>query len=262
VSLVFSSLKDINLHIAYDVIGIPRDGVAVPQTNVQQDSNMLRGSRFKMEFWEGGEGESTHFNFAWYTKKSKGCYSKYHLRWLARHVGSHLGDGGSITGCSEHLSNGELFRAHPSYRGGDCWHDWAMFQWEDDDGGLFDAPGHIIMFVHIDIINEPIIFDGDRFYIDEPGLYCMVECFDDPFAELTMKGIIVEERTKQVRVNVPGWGAPQRVSDKCLYLVPITSISGPVAAVPNVGGPPDSFIMVRPYETWSDGFTSYLNKEL
>jgi hypothetical protein len=57
---------------AYDVIGIPRDGVAVPQTNVQQDSNMLRGSRFKMEFWEGGEGESTHFNFAWYTKKSKG----------------------------------------------------------------------------------------------------------------------------------------------------------------------------------------------
>jgi hypothetical protein len=154
----------------------------------------------------------------WHTKKSKGCYSKYHLRWLARHVGSHLSNGDSITGCIEHLKDGQLFRAPPSYRGRDCWHDWVMCQWEDDDGGTFDTPGHIIMFLHIDTINAPIIFDGDRLYIDEPGLYCMVECFDNPFAKLTMKGIIVEEQIKQVRVTVPGWGAPQRVSDKCIYL--------------------------------------------
>jgi hypothetical protein len=36
----------------------------------------------------------------------------------------------------------------------------------------------------------------------------------------------------------------KKTTDKCLYLIPVQSISGPVAAVPNIGGPPDSFIMI------------------
>jgi hypothetical protein len=40
---------------------------------------------------------------------------------------------------------------------------------------------------------------ANRFGIDTPGLYCLVECFDDPFSKLTMKTIIVEERVKDAR---------------------------------------------------------------
>jgi hypothetical protein len=31
---------------------------------------------------------------------------------------------------TEYKRNGQLFRAHPAYRGGRPWHDWAMFQYE------------------------------------------------------------------------------------------------------------------------------------
>ena len=74
-----------------------------------------------------------------------------------------------------------------------------------------------------------------------------------------MDTLIIEERSKEVRVDVPGWGNREKISDKCLYLISVDAIVGPVAAVPNICGPPGSHILVRPYESWAEGFTKYLN---
>jgi hypothetical protein len=73
---------------------------------------------------------------------------------------------------------------------------------------------------------------------------------------------MIEERSKAVRVDVPGRGDRDRISDKSLYLVYVESILGPIAAVPNVGGSPANFILVRPYQSWSDGFTKFLEGNL
>ena len=137
-----------------------------------------------------------------------------------------------------------------------------MFEWVGGDDSVYYAPGQIVMFLHINFVDEPMWFDGDKFCVDEPGLYCLVECFDNPLSNLDMDNLIVEERSKAVRVDVPGWGDRDRISDKCLYLVSVESILGPIAAVPNVGGPPASFIFVRPYQSWSEGFTKFLEGDL
>jgi hypothetical protein len=114
------------------------------------------------------------------------------------------------------------------------------------------------MFLHFQFVDEPVWFDGDRFCVDAPGLYCLVECFDDSFGEFQMETLIVDKRSKEVRVDVPGWGDRETISDKCLYLISVESIVGPLAAVPNLGGPPASFILVRPYESWAEAFAGYL----
>ena len=118
------------------------------------------------------------------------------------------------------------------------------------------------MFLLFEQVNEPILFNNGRFCIDEAGLYCLVECLDDPFSTLELDNTIREKRSKEARVNVRGWGERERISGKCLYLVLVECIHGPVAAVPNIGAGPGDFILVRPFNTWSKGFTSCLNGDL
>jgi hypothetical protein len=115
------------------------------------------------------------------------------------------------------------------------------------------------MFLSFPNVPEPIKFDNGRLCVDEPGLYCLVECMDDPFGTLTDVNLIVERRTKTVSIDVPGSGPLKRITDKCLYLVSVDSIYGPMAGIPNVGGDDKEFILIRPFETWSEGFSSFLN---
>lgn len=233
---------------------------SVPSTPTVNNT-ILGGSRFSIEMEEidAGVGDLFEYKFRWHSKDTTGCYGKPHIDWVAKHVGREFGDGRALTGCTEHTRQNEIFRAHPSYRGGAPWHDWAMFEWADDADGTYAAPGQIVMFLYFPFIDEPIWFDGKRFSVDTPGLYCLVECFDEPFCEYAMDTLIVEERSKEVRVDVPGWGNREKISDKCLYLISVDAIVGPVAAVPNICGPPGSHILVRPYESWAEGFTKYLN---
>jgi hypothetical protein len=82
---------------------------------------------------------------------------------------------------------------------------------------------------------------------------------DDPLGALTDVNLIAERRSKAVSVDMPHWGLRQHITDKFLYLVSVDSIYGPMAGIPNVGGDPKEFILIRPFETWSEGFSSFLN---
>lgn len=257
--------ENLVLQHATDVIGLRQHAVVIPHIPPATVNNtVLQGSRFSLTLVAAGpdDDDAFEYTFAWESRITMGCYSKSHIDWVAHHIGRELGEGPVLMGCTEHTRKGQLFRAHPSYRGGAPWYDWAMFEWVGGDDSVYYAPGQIVMFLHINFVDEPMWFDGDKFCVDEPGLYCLVECFDNPLSNLDMDNLIVEERSKAVRVDVPGWGDRDRISDKCLYLVSVESILGPIAAVPNVGGPPASFILVRPYQSWSEGFTKFLEGDL
>jgi hypothetical protein len=232
---------------------------AAQRNKAHMDPNTLRGSQFTFEIQENVTGEIADYTFAWHSNKTKGCYPKRHVEWVAWNIVCKLGDGGCLVGCTQHIRKGQVFRAHPSYRGSDCWHNWELFEWHHPITGAFNAPGQIIMFLSFPNRPVPIEFDNGRFCVDKAGLYCLVQCLDDPFGPLTINNIIAEARTKTVGVNVPGWGERQRLTGKCLYLVSVDCIHGPMTAVPHVGGDPEEFILVRPFDTWGEGFTSYLN---
>jgi hypothetical protein len=105
--------------------------------------NVLGGSKFTMQFLKNDnpDANTTQYTFTSKLGKTKGSYPQYHVDWVARHLAGQLGDVTSIVGCTEYSKDGNIFRAHPAYRGGACWHDWAMIGWEDDDNGPFFAPG-------------------------------------------------------------------------------------------------------------------------
>jgi hypothetical protein len=73
--------------------------------------------------------------------KSQCIKSSYHPRflgWLCSNILAVLGQDVPIRGCTEHkwrTPTGDkfIFRAHPSWRSGRSWHDWALFSWTDTD---------------------------------------------------------------------------------------------------------------------------------
>jgi hypothetical protein len=62
------------------------------------------------------------------------------------------------------------------------------------------------MFLLFSNVPEPIEFDNGQLCVDEPGLYCLVECMDNPFGALVVPNVnqIANRQTKTVSVDVVG----------------------------------------------------------
>jgi hypothetical protein len=54
------------------------------------------------------------------------------------------------------------------------WHDWALFQWLDEDGDDQLVPGHIVTFVHLDEFHVGLLEDNEHVVCSESGLYAML----------------------------------------------------------------------------------------
>jgi hypothetical protein len=116
--------------------------------------DILRGARFVFEISEGCEGDINVVSFEWKSKAISEPYHQQYTDWLTRHVFSKLTPGTRVRGCTEHKRHDKfLFRAHPSYRGHNQWHDWATFDWP---GGNIDQvddrvciPGQIVFFLEV-----------------------------------------------------------------------------------------------------------------
>jgi hypothetical protein len=117
--------------------------------------NVLRGARFEFEVSEGfGDDDVCVVSFEWKSKAISEPYHQQYTDWLTHHVFSKLTPGIRVRGCTEHKRHDQfLFRAHPSYRGHNQWHDWATFDWscgntEQDDERVC-IPGQIVFFLEV-----------------------------------------------------------------------------------------------------------------
>jgi hypothetical protein len=192
-------------------------------------------------------------------------YEAKHIEWLTNHLLADLGALATVQGCTEHTRETTrggryIFRAHPSYRGGDMWHDWALFQWTSDDDGVELIPGHIVTFVELDDFHIGLLEDNQHVIGTDPGLYAMIESMEEPLPAGEKYGRIVINSSKQLSVaqRTIRRNAGIALTQSNTFLVPVETIYEPIAAVPNLGGDEGDYFFIRPADDWGFEFSKLL----
>jgi hypothetical protein len=227
----------------------------------------LVGAKFSIQFTNNRDDDLLlDATIIW--DKSHCIETSYHPRflgWLCSNVLAVLGQDVPIRGCTEHkprTPTGDkfFFRAHPSWRSGRSWHDWALFSWTDTDGTPVRIPGQIITFLWY--AEEDISKIQHLSYVsgDTPGLYAMIETLERPLTVAKTYDRVVVGGSKQLttnefherRQNGMSLTAPN------LCLIPVDTIYEPIAAIPDEGGSPGDFLFIRPVKNWGFGFTQLI----
>ena len=216
------------------------------------------GSTFTITLNENISGDVNNINFEWGTRnKVSKYYGMQYINWIGKHLLSQMGEGSSIRGFTECIVKTYVFRGHPDYRQNGCWHDWALIQWKNDENSYQDVPAQIIMFLQLPGFEQPMEIDG-RMTVQKEGLYALVESFYSKIDDISMKSLIACKKNKSIERN-PKQNT-SKISDKCIYLVEVESINGPITCISNIGSSSFEFIVVRPVEEWYKGFNMFIEK--
>ena len=150
---------------------------------------------------------------------------------------------------THHKRGGELFRAHMNYRGS-VWRDWVMIDFGDDGrypariGGFVDLRG-------LSDANESFSYGG----IDNVtrGVYAIVEYADFVEEDEEDESLIFVRLLKKVgRIHN---GAVTRLS---YWLVDVESFAATITVVPDIGGAPNAYLLVKSREEWREAFEEWL----
>jgi hypothetical protein len=104
-----------------------------------------------------------------------------------------------------------------------------------------------------------IEIDNGRCIIEEAGFHVLVESLDDHLETINEENMISMKLSKEIQVDVAGWGSRPKLTHKSLYLVHVETFHGAVAALPNIGGNKGEFIVIRPCADWYKSFSWFLN---
>jgi hypothetical protein len=152
---------------------------------------------------------------------------------------------------SHHKRQGELFRGHMNYRGS-VWRDWVMVDWGDDG----NVPARVWGFVDLtglaDSTEDSISYGG----IEDvtPGAYAMVEYADylDNSEEEDSSSIFVPLVKKVGRIH------HNAVTKLSFWLVDVESFLAPITLVPDIGGAPNAYFLVKSRLQWREDFEEWL----
>ena len=148
-----------------------------------------------------------------------------------------------------HKRKGQIFRGQGTFRN-KVWRDWAMIDW-DEEGKL---PCKIYGFV--DLRDLPQKNHGLKMQGTPLGnnIYAIVEAavFDEDVVRKQMSEIFVPI-TKEV-----GQITNNAVSRMKFYLADVEAIVSPIAVIPDIGGNPNDYFMIKDRETWRTDFIDFL----
>ncbi|WP_288992458.1 hypothetical protein [uncultured Marinobacter sp.] len=238
-----------------------------PPSTFEKLEPVLVGAKFTIELSADSSDELVPYaTIVW--DKSHRIERSHHprfLAWLCSNILAELGPDVPIRGCTEHkrktpTDEKYIFRAHPSWRGGSRWHDWAVFSWATTNGTPMRIPGHIITFIEFKEEEISKLQHLPHVFGDTPGLYAMIETLEQPLAVAKTYQRVVVGGRKQLtnsemherRMN----GSPLFSPNLCL--VPVDTIYEPIAAIPDEGGSPGDFLFVRSVENWGYGFSQLI----
>lgn len=157
---------------------------------------------------------------------------------------------------TEHVRNGQIFRAHPNYRQEGPWQDWVLVDWGAEYGRL---PCEIWAFVvlenlpEVDDDGQPLYFGG----IDVTnGTYALVEAstWSKKESELEQSDIFVPFTKDVGATNSQGI-----VTSRKFYLADVEAIVAPLCVVADIGSKPcHKYFQVKPRSAWAADFVSWL----
>ena len=156
---------------------------------------------------------------------------------------------------TEHIRGvGNIFRAHPNYRGKGAWNDWALFDWADDGGEL---PGEIWCFIDLRELMEPIMVEGlDGEYEVGAGVYAVIESSSYQPRELQVfSSGLFTSIVKEVAISRNG-----KTLKRQFYLADVESIVSPLIVVPDIGNShgDNYYFEVTPRTKWAEDFAAWL----
>jgi hypothetical protein len=261
-------IEDLVLDVASHELSRVLPQISKNRLNKHVNESLLQGAKYTITFGASNlehdlGGEVT---LSWDKRHVvANGYNDQHIQWLCNHLLADLGELANVRGCTEHtrVTNGwkrYVFRAHPAYRGGPMWHDWALFQWTDADGNDQLIPGHIVTFLHLDEYDIGLLEDNEHVVGTDPGLYIMMETLEDPLPSSQKHSRIIIEGSKNLthvqRTNRRNARIPLTQSNT--YLVPVDTIYEPIAAVPNLGSVVGDYLFIRPADDWGFEFSKLL----
>jgi hypothetical protein len=194
-------------------------------------------------------------------------YHPRHFEWLCSLILPKIGQCLKFRGCTEHKRKSHttgvdnyLFRAHPSYRGGCKWHDWALFNWSVSDHGTMLIPAQIITFLLVEEDMYRLLADNPAFVGSGPGLYALCESLEEPLPEPKVGSRIVVRGTKQLNKRQENQRRREGRDDANpnLNLISVDSIYEPISALADIGAPKGTFLFVRPADDWGYLFTEII----
>ena len=152
---------------------------------------------------------------------------------------------------TEHRRNGSIFRGHPNYRGKGGWKDWVWVDW----GHHGRLPSHIWCFVELEGMprGQHTINHGGIALKD--GVYAVVETvtLEEDNHEIGRSDLMMPVR-KDVALDEAG-----NASERAFYLADTEAFIDVCCVIPDIGGPPNRYFVVKPKNQWADLFIVWLN---
>jgi hypothetical protein len=137
---------------------------------------------------------------------------------------------------TEHKIQGQIYRAHPSYRETGPWHDWVLVEYYDARRrGFFNLVGEIMFFV--DLREKVIPFMSQVQGVTEAGTYAVIHSLDKETAPMP-DSCLLSTGTRAMTYN----------------LVNTTSFKDTAFVIDNVGCPRKSVLVIRPTSEWAQLF--------
>ena len=149
--------------------------------------------------------------------------------------------------------NGTIFRADSMYRG-NVWRDWVIIDWADD-GRL---PSKIWGYFELSDMEEDVSVTYGECQM-ENGQYAIVENANYvtmPEGSYGANSSLFEPISKEI-----GGTTHRQVSHLKFYVVSVEAFAKPVVVVPDLGGQPNDYFLIRDRAKWSKDFANWLDTD-
>ena len=145
--------------------------------------------------------------------------------------------------CAEHCRGGQIFRAHPNYRGKGPWRDWVMIEWQTGE-----YPAQICGFLDLTQLRESVKLSNGTDV--QNGVWAVIESCDyvnieDGQRKSEMFTQIIME-TQQINPSL-----------RKFYLVDVETFKSPLVVIPNIGTKRE-YLMMTPRAQWGPDFAHWI----
>lgn len=150
-----------------------------------------------------------------------------------------------------HRRNGQIFRGHPNYRGKGPWKDWVWIDWGTGFGRVVS---HIWCFVRLEGMptgRNHLAYGGIRL---KDGVFAVVETAEEE--DSPIQSDLMTPVLKQVELDDQG-----TMVDRTFYLADTEAFLDPACVIPDLGGPPNRYFVVKPRNQWAAEFVKWVQDE-
>ena len=153
---------------------------------------------------------------------------------------------------SVHKHGNQIFRGHGRF----CkkpWRDWALIDWGAE--GRF--PSKIWGFLNLTGLSERTCYQYGGINVKK-GIYAVIEnaIWVEDENEVQLSEIFVAIRLEVTLIE------NNEVVKQKFYLADVEAIVAPLAIIPDLGGPPNVYLMVKDCETWRLDFIWFLESDI